>query len=107
VCSFWRKIFESPHPLAAMGYPPLTSQVGLETSYSTTSQKSDITIGLKHSRHTYNYQVALTSAVPAVQMSFDSALSPEMPNLRWGLTGQVNYDGSGESVIGMSLVFNL
>jgi hypothetical protein len=60
---------------------------------------------MKWSRQTYNYQMALTSAAPAVQFAFDQQLIEMNPSWRWGLSGQVNYDGSGETVFGANLAF--
>lgn len=105
--SYWRQVSETPHPLAHLGYPSESTSAGVEVNFSTQTQKSDLVLGVKHTRRTYNYQFALQSSTPSAQMTLDTSLLEDAPNFRWGINGQVNFDGSSEAIYGLSLAVNM
>ena len=91
--------------MASAGAAPVQSAVGTEVMYNPASGKSDLSVGLRHIRHTYVYHATLSSA-PRLDLEVSTDPLPGFP-LKFGLTASVPYDGSGEPVFGGSLTFQV
>jgi len=95
---------EAPHIYAAQGMPPVRSEVGVETFYNAGSQKSDVAIGVRHTRHTFSYHAAL-SAAPVLSLDVQMEPIANMPSMKFGLNAAVPYDGSAEPSFGVSFMW--
>lgn len=109
VISYCREIHrEGPlQPDEAGSIPDLTSVLGADLKVNPSSGKSDLTVGIKHSRHSYNYHAAINTE-PRVEFTADFEPLAGAP-VRLGMCASVPYTGKAEDVasFGISMTLQL
>ena len=86
--------------------PPVRSEVGVETFFNGQSQKSDVAIGLRHTRHTFSYHASL-SAAPVLSLDVQMEPIANMPSMKFGINAAVPLDSANDAQIGISFMFQL
>lgn len=95
--SYYRKIHEVP---ATAFSPPTQLAMATELRYHMKSRQSEWALGIHHQRVSYQYSASITSE-PAVSVSLEQAIGGG--GIRLGLSGEMRFEGPGESKFGILL----
>jgi hypothetical protein len=108
--TYYRRVAEDEHFVTtltggAQPYPPCTTELGIETTFNAGSQKSDVTVGVRHTRNTFVYHASL-NATP--MLALDVQMDPIMNlPLKFGINAAVPLDSANDAQIGISFMFQL
>jgi len=108
--TYYRRVSEDDHFITALTggqqpFPPCTTELGVETQFNAGSQKSDCTIGVRHTRSTFVYHASL-NANPSLALDIQMDPVMNLP-MKFGINAAVPLDTANDAQIGISFMFQL